>query len=79
MLGCSQCSSTLQVCDFGIARFQMSAMTAAIGSIQYMAPEVFISNHYTTKSDVYSFAIVLWEMATREVPYGQNSSPFVVS
>ena len=41
----------VEVCDFGIARFQVSAMTAAIGSIQYMAPEVFISNHYTTKSD----------------------------
>ena len=43
-----------------------------------MAPEVFIANHYTTKSDIYSYAIVLWEMLTRQIPYAGNSSPFVV-
>ena len=53
-------------------------MTAAVGSIQYMAPEVFMQNHCTIKSDVYSFAMVLWEMITREVPYSENPSPFAV-
>lgn len=43
-----------------------------------MAPEVFKNEPYTTKADVYSYAvniiksiiqIVLWEICTRETPY----------
>eukprot|EP00656_Telonema_subtile_P039853 TRINITY_DN44935_c0_g1_i1.p1 TRINITY_DN44935_c0_g1~~TRINITY_DN44935_c0_g1_i1.p1 ORF type:complete len:327 (+),score=62.96 TRINITY_DN44935_c0_g1_i1:75-1055(+) len=42
----------VKVADFGTSRFQVSAMTTGIGSVQYMAPEVFVSNHTTTKADV---------------------------
>ena len=48
-------------------------MTTGAGSIQYMAPEVFVSAHYTEKSDVYSFAIILWELLSRETPYDKLS------
>jgi serine/threonine protein kinase len=39
--------------------------------IRYRAPEAMnaIIEDVDTKSDVYSFALVLWEVATREVPY----------
>ena len=29
-----------------------------------MAPEVFRGEQYTTKADVFSFALILWEMMT---------------
>ena len=61
------------MCDFGISRMQASMMTTGAGSIQYMAPEVFVSAHYTEKSDIYSFAIVLWELLSRETPYDKLS------
>jgi len=33
-----------------------------------MAPEVIKGENYTEKSDVFSFGIVLWEIATRKPP-----------
>ena len=34
-----------------------------------MAPEVINSESYTEKADVYSVAIILWEIYTRAIPY----------
>ena len=34
-----------------------------------MAPEIISDNNYSTKSDVYSFAIFLWELFANENPY----------
>lgn len=56
------------VCDFGLA--QMKPKDVANlgydphGSPLYMAPEVFVGD-YNEKCDVYSFAIVLWEILTQ--------------
>ena len=34
-----------------------------------MAPEVIAGHVYTEKADVYSFAINMWELLTRAIPY----------
>ena len=39
------------------------------GSIFWAAPEVLAGEEQTTMSDVYSFGIVLWEIATRAKLY----------
>jgi len=39
-----------------------------------MAPEVISGHNYTEKADVFSFGIVLWEIASREPPYRSNKS-----
>ena len=36
-----------------------------------MAPEVIEHNPYGQKADVFSFAIVLWELLTCKVPYSE--------
>lgn len=37
-------------------------LTGQAGSLPYMAPEVVLCKTYDTKCDVFSFAILLWEM-----------------
>lgn len=34
-----------------------------------MAPEVIKTKKYTEKADVFSFGIILWELASEEPPY----------
>jgi mitogen-activated protein kinase kinase kinase 7 len=40
-----------------------------------MAPEIFNNEPYTLKADVYSFGIVLWEIAARKPPYLHLKNP----
>ncbi len=40
-----------------------------------MAPEIFNNESYTLKADVYSFAIVMWEIAARKPPYLNMKNP----
>jgi serine/threonine protein kinase len=62
----------LKIADFGMARHADLTLTVtnAPGTTPYTAPEVFINcrAHHTSR-DVYSFGIVLWEMASRQKPY----------
>ena len=52
-------------------------MTALIGTIQYMAPEMLTSGvgggrvEYSAAVDVFSFGIVLWQLVTCAVPYAE--------
>ena len=48
------------------------------GTPAWMAPELLDAGVITTKADVYSFAVVLWEMLTRKQPY-QGCSTFQVN
>ncbi|KAL1309707.1 rust resistance kinase Lr10-like [Arachis hypogaea] len=61
-----------KVSDFGLARLSPTdksivSMTAARGTIGYMAPELFYRNvgAISYKADVYSFGMLLMEMASR--------------
>jgi serine/threonine protein kinase len=62
----------VKVTDFGIARIldEVTAkMTMQVGTCHWMAPEVINSEPYSLAADIYSFGIVLWEIAARETPY----------
>ncbi|KAG6768673.1 hypothetical protein POTOM_027600 [Populus tomentosa] len=63
---------TPKVSDFGLARLcppneSLKSLTAARGTIGYMAPELFYKNIgcVSYKADVYSFGMMLLEMAGR--------------
>lgn len=61
-----------KVADFGVARVVDAActMTAETGTYRWMAPEVVSHQRYDAKCDVFSFGILLWEVATGgAVPY----------
>ncbi|KAJ1362759.1 hypothetical protein KIN20_022426 [Parelaphostrongylus tenuis] len=62
---------TLKVCDFGTFTTLHESMTLNRGTPITMAPEIIRgSKQYTTKSDIYSFGIIMWQIiARRDSPY----------
>ncbi|XP_043817585.1 rust resistance kinase Lr10 [Manihot esculenta] len=63
---------TPKISDFGLAKFyptkgNIASLTAARGTIGYMAPELFYKNigRVSYKADVYSFGILMLEMADK--------------
>lgn len=60
---------TVKIADFGWARLRDIHMTKQRGTFQWMAPEVIKKSSYTEKADVFSFAIILWELWVQEPPY----------
>lgn len=67
----------LKVADFGMSICvlrrrsldQTYAMSGNTGSLRYMAPEVASNEKYSETVDVYSYGIILWQMATDMVPF----------
>ncbi|XP_031481031.1 serine/threonine-protein kinase STY13-like [Nymphaea colorata] len=69
----------VKLADFGLAREETltEMMTAETGTYRWMAPELYSTvtlrrgdkKHYNNKVDVYSFAIVLWELLTNRLPF----------
>ena len=66
-----------KVTDFGLSKCEDLKTTATAtmggaglaGTPAFMAPELLEDNTFTEKSDVYSYAIVLWEIWDRGVPW----------
>uniref|UniRef100_A0A0D9WL57 Protein kinase domain-containing protein n=1 Tax=Leersia perrieri TaxID=77586 RepID=A0A0D9WL57_9ORYZ len=70
---------TVKLVDLGLAREETltEMMTAETGTYRWMAPELYSTvtlrhgekKHYNHKVDVYSFAIVLWELLHNKMPF----------
>ncbi|GAB2214453.1 hypothetical protein Droror1_Dr00018801 [Drosera rotundifolia] len=72
----------LKVGDFGLSKIirvqhshDVYKMTGETGSYRYMAPEVFKHRKYDKKVDVFSFAMILYEMLEGDSPMS-NYEPY---
>ena len=63
----------IRICDFGFSRSiggEETFKAQNMGTPQWMAPEILESTrHYTSKIDVYAYAILLTEILTGTTPY----------
>ncbi|KAJ7387509.1 hypothetical protein OS493_000840 [Desmophyllum pertusum] len=48
------------------------------GTYAYRAPELLKGESPSTKADIYSFGVCLWQMLTREQPYGNENQHVVI-
>ena len=75
---------TSKLTDFGLALSKLRTSTKtltsskkrsgggdeAVGSLRWMAPELLgLKPKYSVGSDIYAYGMVLWELASREIPY----------
>ncbi len=68
-----------KLADFGIARDTAAttrtfAGTNVIGSVHYISPEQARGDVATAESDIYSCAVMLYEMLTGQVPFAGDNS-----
>jgi len=73
-------SVQVKLTDFGLSKLNLNNSrftTKGVGTAQWRAPEVFQDEQntekYTNAADVYSFALVFFEVLTTEVPFAKIS------
>jgi serine/threonine protein kinase len=70
----------VKIIDFGIAKVKDSAIAMStgsegtVGTVAYMSPEQLSARSVTPASDVYSFAIIAYEMLTGRRPNNPDSA-----
>ncbi|CAI8602560.1 unnamed protein product [Vicia faba] len=73
---------TVKVCDFGLSRLKANTFLSsksAAGTPEWMAPEVLRDEPSNEKSDLYSFGVIMWELATLQQPWGNLNPAQVVA
>ncbi|XP_063042669.1 tyrosine-protein kinase Tec [Engraulis encrasicolus] len=76
-------SFVVKVSDFGMARYVLDDQyTSSMGSkfpVKWSPPEVFNFCKYSSKSDVWSYGVLMWEVFTEgKMPFDQNQNHEVV-
>ncbi|MCA0384230.1 MAG: Stk1 family PASTA domain-containing Ser/Thr kinase [Firmicutes bacterium] len=73
---------SVKVADFGIARAATTATIVntkeVIGSVHYASPEQARGGIVDARSDIYSLGILLYELATKKLPF-EGDSPVTVA
>ncbi|XP_010136400.1 PREDICTED: tyrosine-protein kinase ITK/TSK [Buceros rhinoceros silvestris] len=76
-------SHVVKVSDFGMSRIvlddQYTSSTGTKFPVKWSAPEVFSYSNYSTKSDVWSFGVLMWEVFSEgKIPYENRTNGEVV-
>ena len=63
----------IKVMDFGLAKLKgtlkLTRTSSTVGTLSYMSPEQIRGEEVDNRSDIFSFAVVLFEMVTGKLPF----------
>ncbi|EFA78013.1 leucine-rich repeat-containing protein [Heterostelium album PN500] len=62
-----------KVADFGLSGLQHTIIERCVVNPVWLAPEIMSGGEATTKSDIYSFGVILWEILTCSEFFGEIS------
>ncbi|CAB4408562.1 unnamed protein product [Rhizophagus irregularis] len=65
----SQFNDYWRISDLGFCGPADKPSTSIYGNLPYIAPEVIIGRGYTFKSDIYSIAMLMWEISFGQPPF----------
>lgn len=83
--------SGIKLLDFGLAKQheasspdsstaqQVSEEGTIVGTVQYMAPEVFRGQEADARTDIFALGLILFEMATGKPAFGGNNKAEVIA
>lgn len=64
---------SVKLLDFGLAHRTFSQVSSSTsGTLEYMAPEVFLGREIDSRTDLYSLGIILFELLTSGVPFSSE-------
>jgi len=74
----------IKVMDFGLAKLKgslkLTRTSSTIGTLAYMSPEQIRGMDADARSDIFSFGVVLFEMATAKIPFrGEHEAAIMYS
>ncbi|KAM5284973.1 tyrosine-protein kinase Tec isoform 1-T3 [Hipposideros larvatus] len=77
-------AGVVKVSDFGMARYvlddQYTSSSGAKFPVKWCPPEVFNYSRFSSKSDVWSFGVLMWEVFTEgRMPFEKNTNYEVVT
>ena len=74
-------TGTAKIIDFGATRISGIADDTSsnshndiLGTVQYTAPEYFLGERASTRSDIFSLGVITYQMLTGRLPYGAQAA-----
>ncbi|CAB4442383.1 unnamed protein product [Rhizophagus irregularis] len=65
----SRSNDSWRISDLGFCGPADKPSTSIYGNLPYIAPEIIIGREYTFKSDIYSIAMLMWEISFGQPPF----------
>ena len=64
-----QSNQVFCISDLGFCGPADKPLKSIYGNLPYVAPEVIVDKEYTFKSDIYSIAMLMWEISSGQPPF----------